>query len=419
MNFKDLAELYRGELLDNILPFWLNHSQDREYGGYFTCLERDGTVFDTDKFIWLQGREVWMFAMLYNKVEKRREWLDCAVQGAEFLKKHGHDSDLNWYFSLDRQGRPLIDPYNIFSYTFATMAFGQLNLATGNPEYADIARRTFDIVLSKVNNPKGKWSKVHPGTRELKNFALPMILCNLALEIEHLLPEGSLEKLAGECIHEVMDVFLRPELGGIVVENVHPDGSLSDSFDGRLLNPGHAIEAMWFIMDLGARFGRPELIERAKDTALRMVEYGWDREHGGIFYYMDRKGYPTQQLEWDQKLWWVHIETLISLLKGYMHTGDKRCLEWFAKVHNYTWEHFRDTEYPEWFGYLNRRGEPLLTLKGGKWKGCFHIPRGLYQCWRVLEELEAVGTAELKNLTIRTCKSHKNLFPNVPDINNK
>lgn len=108
------------------------------------------------------------------------------------LEKYGHDGNYNWYFSLDRQGHPLVEPYNIFSYTFATMALGQLSLATGNQEYADIAKKTFDIILSKVNNPKGKWNKLYPGTRDLKNFALPMILCNLALEIEHLLDENFL-----------------------------------------------------------------------------------------------------------------------------------------------------------------------------------------------------------------------------------
>ena len=95
MDFKKLANQYRDELLDNVLPFWLEHSQDIEFGGYFSCLDREGKVFDTDKFIWLQGREVWMFSMLYNKVEKRQEWLDCAVQGGEFLKKYGHDGNYN------------------------------------------------------------------------------------------------------------------------------------------------------------------------------------------------------------------------------------------------------------------------------------------------------------------------------------
>ena len=383
-----IKNLYKEELLLNVIPFWLEKSQDKEFGGYFTCLDRQGNVFDTDKFIWLQGRQVWMFSMLYNNVEKRQDWLDCAIQGAEFLKKHGHDGNLNWYFSLTREGKPLVEPYNIFSYTFATMAFGQLSKATGSEEYAEIARKTFDIVLDKRNNPKGEWNKAHSGTRNIKSFSLPMILCNLALEIEHLLEPEVLQKTIDECLHEVLEVFYRPELGGIIVENVNADGSLSDTFDGRLINPGHAIEAMWFIMDLGVRLNRPELIEKAVKITLTMIEYGWDKKHGGIFYFMDRKGFPPQQLEWDQKLWWVHIETLISLIKGYQLTGSEECLSWFNKIHDYTWSHFKDTEYPEWWGYLNRQGEVLLELKGGKWKGCFHVPRGLYQVWKTLEKIE-------------------------------
>lgn len=385
MDFKLLAQQYKSELLDNVLPFWLNCSQDKDYGGYFTCLDRDGSVYDTDKFIWLQGRQVWMFSMLCNNVEKRPEWLACAVQGAEFLKKYGHDGDYNWYFSLNREGKPLIQPYNIFSYTFAAMAFAQAAIATGSDEYAMIARKTFDRILEKSGNPKGIWSKAVPGTRPLKGFALPMILCNTALEIEPMIKPELLEETISTCVHEVMDVFYREELG-LIVENVAADGSLSDSFEGRQMNPGHALEAMWFIMNLGVRAGDNKLIEKAVEIALRTAEFGWDKEYGGIFYFMDREGRPRLELEWDQKLWWVHLEAMITMIKGYRLTGSLACLEWFERLHDYTWSHFKDTEHPEWFGYLNRRGEVLLPLKGGKWKGCFHVPRGLYQCWQILEE---------------------------------
>jgi len=387
MDFTRLASQYKEELLERVVPFWLTHSQDKEFGGYFTCLDREGKVFDTDKFIWLQARQVWLFSMLYNKVEKRPEWLDCALSGGEFLKKYGHDGQLNWYFSLSRDGKPLVQPYNIFSYTFAAMAFGQLSLATGNEEYARIAAGTFERILEKQYNPKGIYNKAVPGARSLKSFALPMILCNLALEIEHIIGDGMVTETAENVIYEVLEVFYRPEYG-LIVENVNADGSFSDSFDGRLLNPGHAIEAMWFIMDLGVRLNRPDIIEKAVEIALATLKYGWDEKYGGIFYFMDVKGYPPQQLEWDQKLWWVHVETLITLLKGYHLTGSEECLRWFEKVHDYTWSHFRDEEFPEWFGYLNRQGEVLLNLKGGKWKGCFHVPRGLYQCWQTLEKIK-------------------------------
>ena len=394
-NFKNLENQYKKELLENVVPFWLSKSQDEKYGGYFTCLDRQGNIFDTDKFIWLQGRQVWLFSMLYNKVEKRQEWLDCAIKGAEFLIKYGHDGDYNWYFSLTQDGKPLVEPYNIFSYTFAAMAFGQLSLATQNEKYADIAKNTFEKILSKKENPKGKWNKAYPGTRLLKGFSLPMILCNLTLEIEHLLDEETIEHTMDHCIDEVMEVFLRPELGGIIVENLNIDGSLSDTFDGRLVNPGHGLESMWFIMDVGVRLNRKDLIEKAAKTTLTLMEYGWDKKHGGIFYFMDRKGFPPQQLEWDQKLWWVHIEALIALLKGYQLTGSEECLAWFEKLHDYTWKHFKDPEHPEWWGYLNREGDVLLDLKGGKWKGCFHVPRGLYQCWKILEEINYSRESDL------------------------
>jgi N-acylglucosamine 2-epimerase len=387
MNILEYANIYRENLLDDVIPFWLEHSKDKEFGGYFTCLDRKGTVYDTDKFIWLQCREVWTFAMLYNRVEKKQEWLDFAIHGAEFLRKNGRYPQGDWYFSLNQEGTPLTEPYNIFSDCFASMAFGQLFQATNNREYADIAVETFYNILRRQENPKGKYSKVYPGTRSLQSFALPMILCNLVLEIEHLLDPVLVEDIIFKGIHSVMDIFYQPE-SGLILENVTREGNFSDSFEGRLINPGHGLEAMWFVMDLAKRSRNKELIRKAVDTTLNILEYSWDKEYGGIFYFLDIKGHPPQQLEWDQKIWWVHMETIISLLKGFLLTGDKRCWEWFEKVHAYTWKHFPDPKNGEWWGYLNRRGEVLLPLKGGKWKGCFHVPRGLYQSWKTLEAIE-------------------------------
>ena len=387
LNFKQLAQQYKDELLENCLPFWLEKSQDHEFGGYFSCLNRDGSVFDTDKFIWLQGREVWMFAMLYNKVEKKQEWLDCAVQGGEFLKKYAHDGNYDFYFSVTREGKPIIQPYNIFSNTFACMAFAQLAEATGSEEYKEIALKTFQRILDRRDDPKGRWEKSHPGTRPMKGFALPMIICNMALEVENIISDKSLlDTTIDECLSEILNVFYQPDLG-VMLENVAPDGTPVDCFEGRVINPGHDLEALWFMMNLGLRRNDKELIEKCVKISLDVIEYGWDKQYGGIFYFLDRKGYPQQQLEWDQKLWWVHLESAICMLKGYQLTGNEKCLDWFKKLHEYMWKNFKDAEYPEWFGYLNRRGEVLLPLKGGKWKGCFHVPRGLYQLWQILETL--------------------------------
>lgn len=387
MSIANYTKIYRENLLNDVVPFWMENSKDEKFGGYFTCLDTTGQVYDTDKFIWLQCRQVWCFSMLYNKVEKKQEWLDFAIHGAEFLIKHGRDAEGNWYFSLNQKGVPLTQPFNIFSDCFASMAFGQLYQATNKKEYGDIAVATFHNILRRQNDPKGKYSKAFPDTRPLKSFALPMILCNLVLEIEHLLDPGLVESTIANGMNSVMNVFCQPE-SGLILENVNIDGSFSDSFEGRLVNPGHGLESMWFMMDLAKRSNDQKLIQKAVDTTISILEYSWDTKYGGIFYFMDIKGHPPQQLEWDQKLWWVHIETIISLLKGYLLTRDIRCWQWFEKVHAYTWSHFPDAENGEWFGYLNRQGEVLLPMKGGKWKGCFHVPRGLYQSWNTLEAIE-------------------------------
>lgn len=384
-SFANYAQKYRESLLDSVIPFWMQHSRAEE-GGFNTCLSVDGSVYDKDKFIWLQARQSWTFAMLYNRLEAREEWLDMALHGAHFLEKYGRDANGSWYFSLAPNGKPLVQAYNIFSDCFACMAFAQLYQATGEERHREIALQTFHQILQRQANPKGKYNKAVGDTRPLKNFALPMILCNLSLELESLLDPEQVEETIDRCIKEVMQNFY-DEASGLTLENVQTDGQLSDTFDGRLLNPGHAIEAMWFIMDLGRKRQDQTLIKEAASRALKMLEWGWDDQYGGIFYFMDRKGFPVQQLEWDQKLWWVHLETLVALLKAYELTQEEVYWKWFEKVDQYTWTHFPDPAHGEWFGYLNRRGEILLSLKGGKWKGCFHVPRGLWQCWQVLERL--------------------------------
>lgn len=386
-SFQDLANLYKAALLQDVIPFWETYSVDREYGGYFSCLDRQGIVFDTDKFVWLQNRQVWTFSMLYNQLEKRDNWLEIAKIGADFLAKYGRDSQGNWYFALDRQGQPLVQPYNVFSDCFAAMAFSQYARASGENWATEIALQAYNNVLRRKDNPKGQYNKVYPGTRSMKSLAVPMILANLSLEMDWLLPQGQLETVLTETVDEVLTDFLDHDRG-LLYENVALDGSAMDCFEGRLMNPGHSIEAMWFVMDIAQKRNDMSQINQAIEIVLNTLSLGWDDQHGGIYYFLDAKGHPPQQLEWNQKLWWVHLETLVALAMGYQLTGREDCWKRYQRVHNYSWPHFADPECGEWFGYLDRQGNVLLNLKGGKWKGCFHVPRALYRCWQIFESLQ-------------------------------
>lgn len=382
-----LGQSYLDTLRQDVIPFWERHSLDHQHGGYLTCLDRDGSVYCGDKFIWLQGRQVWTFSMLYNRLEQRASWLQVARHGAEFLQRHGMDATGDLYFALDRQGRPLAQAHNIFSDCFAAMAFSQYAKATGDEPSRQLALQTFRNILRRRSNPKGRFSKAFPGTRDLTSLVLPMILCNLALELEWMLDATELDAVLDASVQTVMELCL-DRSRHLVFENVLADGTHPDCLEGRLISPGHGIEAMWFVMDIAKRRGDHVLAGRCVEAVLSTLELGWDREHGGIFYFLDAEGRPPDRLDWDQKLWWVHLETLVALLKGYSLTGRADCLRWFETVHEYTWRHFPDPRHGEWFGYLNRRGEVLLNLKGGKWKGCFHLPRALLLCG---EELQRIG----------------------------
>lgn len=384
---QDYSTLYKNALLNDVVPFWEEYSIDRENGGYFTCLDKKGEVYDTDKFMWLQGRQAWTFSMLYNKVESNPKWLEIAKNGIDFLIDKGMDAEGNFYFSTTASGQPLVQPYNIFSDCFAAMAFSQYATATGDEGIKKLAKETYFNILKKKDNPKGIYEK-STGHRPLKSFALPMILSNLVMELEDVLEPEEVERTIDLSVHEVMEVFLDKE-SGLIYEFVRPDGTLEDSFNGRLLNPGHGIEAMWFMMDIGVRRNDQNLIKKASETIIKILEYSWDTKYGGIFYFMDAKGSPPQQLEWDQKLWWVHLESLVALAKAFEHTGKPEYMQWYNKVHDYAWPRFSDPKNGEWFGYLNRQGQVLLELKGGKWKGCFHVPRAFYQCWKSFEVIES------------------------------
>jgi N-acylglucosamine 2-epimerase len=384
--FDQLHTLYRSMLTGNVLPFWEKHSIDTEGGGYFSCLDRKGRVYDTDKFVWLQARQAWTYAMLFNRLEPRPRWLEIARHGIEFLRAHGRDELGNWYFALTRDGTPLVQPYNLFSDCFAAMAFAQYALAARDDEAAGIAVRTYRNVLARTDNPKGNYDKSVPGTRPLRSFAVPMILLNLTMEMERLLPPEEVAATLGRSADDITERFLDRALG-VAREHIAPDGTHVDSFEGRLVNPGHTIEGTWFLMEYARRSVNTQLINVAVNTLLSALRFGWDEHYGGIFYFLDAEGRPPLQLEWDQKLWWVHVEALVALSMAYELTKNKKCLQWLARVHEYTWTHFPDPEYGEWFGYLNRSGEVFLPVKGGKWKGCFHVPRGLYLCAEIYQRL--------------------------------
>jgi N-acylglucosamine 2-epimerase len=175
----------------------------------------------------------------------------------------------------------------------------------------------------------------------------------------------------------------------MVFENVSPDGEFVDSPAGRHLNPGHAIEAGWFLQHWAQRLNRQDLALRALDMVRWSHDVGWDREFGGYYYFLDSKGYSPTQLEWNMKLWWPHCEAMYAHLLSFSITQESSDWQRFSVVDAYAFSHFPDSQHGEWYGYLDRRGEVTHRFKGGPYKCAFHVPRALWLCWRKLQEMEA------------------------------
>jgi N-acylglucosamine 2-epimerase len=376
-----LIDVYRGGLLDDTISFWMRHGEDRELGGVMTCLDRDGAVLDTDKGVWQQGRFAWMLGHLYNTVARRPEWLAAVTHSVGFIELHCIDDDGRMFFHVTRDGRPIRKRRYAFSEAFAAMAFGEHARAAGSDRSRAMAERLYGVFDTHVPSPP-KWC----GTRPMKSLAKPMIQIVVCQRLRESIGLACASEHIDRAIAEIRRDFMKPDLR-CCMENVGPGGEIVDHLDGRLLNPGHAIEGAWFMMEEGRLRDEPEYVRAGLDILDWMWERGWDQQHGGLFYFRDIGGRPVSEYWHDMKFWWPHNEAIIATLLAYQLTGDGRYARMHATVHGYAYALFPDRECGDWFGYFHRDGRLSSPVKGNLFKGCFHVPRQQLECWRIAREI--------------------------------
>jgi len=389
----DLLRDYREGLLDDTVPFWFPRSIDMEYGGFLHCFDRDGTLVDTDKSVWAQGRMCWMLLTLYNTVEPRDEWLEWARQGLEFLDRHCFDTDGRMFFHVTREGRPIRKRRYAYSESFAAIAHAAYFRATGDELSARRAKELFEL-FTRWNFTPGLMPPKFTGERPSIGMGPRMITLVTAQELRTNLGDDHYNSWADRMMDEIERLFYKPELDA-VMETVSPDGVVLDHFDGRLLNPGHANEGAWFIMREGHERNRPDWISLGCKMLDCMWRRGWDTEFGGIRYFGDVFDRPIQEYWHDMKFWWPHDETIIATLLAWLLTGDEKYARWHQQVHEWSHQRFADSQHGEWFGYLQRDGSLSSTLKGSLWKSFFHHPRMQWCCSQLLggSQYDAIASA--------------------------
>ncbi len=372
---------YRDTLLNNIVPFWLSHGMDRVHGGYHFSLGRRGELVDPDKGVWTQGRFIWLLSTLYKEVEARAEWLDAARHGVEFLLNHCVAPNGKLYFLVARDGTPLRMRRYYFSESFAAMGLAAYAGASGDYRCAERAIVFFEALAAYVRGrqpAEPKWQN-----RPVKGLAERMVLISTAQILRDTIAYPGAEAHIDWAIDEILRDFYKPDHEALM-EAVGPNGEIYDTFDGRLLNPGHAIEAAWFMLEEAVIRNRPDLGRKAGNIFRWMWARGWDAEYGGLFYFRDLDDKPIQEYWHDMKFWWPHNEAEIAALMAWRVTGDEAFRCCYEAVHEYAFSLMPDPDYGEWFGYFHRDGRRSSDLKGNHWKGPFHIPRMLLYGWKLL-----------------------------------
>lgn len=380
------AAQYRNDLLTNIMPFWMEHGWDRVNGGVYTCLDRDGSLIDPTKSVWFQGRFGYIAAYAYNHIEKNEEWLKASRSCIDFIEQHCADEDGHLYFEVTAEGKPLRKRRYVFSETFAAIAMAEYAIASGDHTYAEKALEMYHRTQKFLSTPGFLPAKYHPDVK-LQGHSITMILINTAARIREALPVTELDEQIDRSLAALEKYFVHPEFNALL-ETVGPEGEFVDTCNGRTINPGHCIETAWFILEEAKHRGGDKHLT---DLALTILDWswkwGWDEQYGGIINFRDCRNLPVQDYSQDMKFWWPQTEAMIATLYAYQATGDGKYLEMHKKVHDWTYAHFPDKEYGEWYGYLHRDGTVAQPAKGNIFKGPFHIPRMMIKSCELCGEM--------------------------------
>ncbi len=378
---------FKKDLQSNILPFWLKNSIDKENGGIYTCLDREGNIYGEDKSVWFQGRALWTFAKAYNVIEKKTEYLDAAKTIYGFLKKCT-DSDGRMFFTVTKDGRELQKRRYYFSETFAAIGLAEYYKATQDKEALIEAEKYFTVAYECFKGVRKNPPKINPENSKMKALSPVMIMLSTAQTMRSI--DGLYEKydkICKECLNEILHGGFLTERA--LMESVDVNGNFVDSPSGRIVNPGHSLEAAWFVITEGLMTGNSDAIQAGKKIIDITLPLGIDKKYGGIIAFTDINGKPPVQLEWDMKLWWPQCEAMIALRLAYSIFGEEKYNEEYIKLKEYCKQYFCDNEKGEWYGYLHYDNTPSTDLKGNIFKGPFHIPR-LYMIMSVMDEYGSI-----------------------------
>lgn len=412
-------EFYCRHLKEVILPFSMKRALDLEHGGYYSCFTNDGrTMVSKNKYMWSQGRFIWIFSKLAGmeefKPREREEFRDCAKLGVDFVLEHGFLKDGRCVFLMDEEGHHLASSPDgefagsTFADCYVASGFAQYARLTGDRNMLIKAMELYDRIMGMYETRTFQTVPFYV-PEGMKCHLTAMILCGMHWDYIGMMrafSDGREERIKrryeGFC-REILNDFSQDN--HLVLEMMGEDGTPRNRFLGRYVNTGHTMEGMWFICHYALENGSMDMIHQAGLVMEETVSKSWDEVYGGLRYYMgsdggtiggdilDEREHATAiQMEKDcnNKLWWVHTESLYALLLYALTQEDERMWKQFERLEEYVFRTFPnpDTEIGEWIFLRNQDGTPVSSEVGGRLpiKDPFHTIRNLVLMMELLKE---------------------------------
>lgn len=395
LSLEKLLEKYRYYLFDDFLPFMDKYVVDHQYGGFMCNTGRDGTNITQNKTAWYEGRGIWVYSFLYNKLKKDPEYLEIARKSVEFILKNEPTGDHLWPGSFSRDGTPISDPpNNIYGDLFVANGFSEYSKASGEDQYWDKAKAILIRCMKIYNSPDyeyivnygpgGEFNLKSPtanqniSTLEVTHAKGPrvlghwMVIIRLVSQMLECKSDPELEKIADECIDAIMNYHFNPEFY-LINEVLNHDLSRPEGPFSQFVYTGHAIETLWMLLYEAERRKDKELFDLVAERFKRHIEVAWDDVYRGVFRSFD---HINENIWKTDKVLWAQEEVLIGSLYMIEHTGDQWAKDMFAKMYEYVVDKFPLQQYghPLWILGADRKVtfEEQYTRVGN-----FHHPRHL------------------------------------------
>ena len=361
---------------------------DAEYGGVFNCVRDDGELVSTEKFLWSQGRMLWLLSVLHNHGDRSQSWYQWAEPLSCFLIQHGRNQSGEWYFSLKADGSPQQPPQSVYVDGFCMYGLTEFARAWGSEEALEVALRSYRHVSPKLDDHSSLNTLPHPIPTGFQAHGPLMLFALVFHELGTLAKDEEILTRALELADRILEQHWDADTG-ILHEFVRPGGTKDASDPGQTFIPGHVIEGMWFLERIYRFHQDNRRIAQLMEIMRHHLELGWDPEFGGIYLACHQHGGPPTWHNPQSKIWWPHTEGLQGLLLAYSVTKEDWARDWYWRVHDYAFAHFPNWEQGDWFHNLDRKGQPTAPyLQTLPVKDPFHLPRALLYSLPILKQLE-------------------------------